>query len=414
MKNYHDLVRRMFDAAVSAAQPEKALPGYLPPMPKGKTIVIGAGKASAQLARSLEKHWQGPISGMVVTRYGHGCPCKYIEVFEAGHPFPDQNSVTAAQKILELVRGLSPDDLVIGLFSGGGSATFSLPMDGVSLEDKIAITRQLFAAGASIQEINCVRTDLSAIKGGKLLDYISPAAVVTLAISDVPGDDPALIASGPTVSARAKLSLSSRQIVKKYDLHIPPHIMAILGKTHYRKPVDTLTQVISSPIQSLKIAAKIAENAGFTPLILSDCLEGEARDVAQVHGGIVRSIKNHGLPCKPPVAIISGGEVTVTGAVEGRIGGPNSEFMLALLLSLRHAGDYVALSGDTDGIDGNSMSAGAYADHETLAKAEESGLSAEEYLSRHNSQQFFSAIGHAVSPGPTGTNVNDFRVILVL
>jgi glycerate 2-kinase len=409
----------MFEAAVGAALPGKCLPPHLPPRPRGRVIVVGAGKAGGAMAKAVEDHWQGPLEGLVVTRYGHGAPCQRIEVVEAGHPVPDAAGEDAARRILAMVQDLTPADLVLCLISGGGSALLALPADGVTLADKQAINKALLKSGATISEMNRVRRHLSAIKGGRLAAAAAPARVVTLMISDVPGDDPCVIASGPTV-ADPTTSAEALAILQKYAIALPANIRAHLGSpgAETLKPGDPrlagVTNVmIATPQMSLEAAAEVARKAGITPLILANAMEGEARDVALVHAAIARQVRSFGQPAAPPCVLISGGETTLTLRGTG-LGGRNTEFLLALTIALDgHAGIY-ALAADTDGIDGSEDNAGAIITPESLARAEKLGVSAKAMLANNDPYTFFSAIGDLVETGPTLTNVNDFRAILVL
>ena len=413
------LLRNMFEAAVDAALPGKCLPPHLPPRPPGRTIVVGAGKAGGAMAKAVEDHWQGPLEGLVVTRYGHGAPCQRIEVVEAAHPVPDAAGQEAAKRILAMVRGLTPDDLVLCLISGGGSALLALSAEGVSLADKQAINKALLKSGATISEMNCVRRHLSAIKGGRLAAAAAPARMVTLMISDVPGDDPCVIASGPTV-ADPTSSADALAILQKYSISVPSNVRTHLesAAAETLKPGDPrlagVTNVmIATPQMSLEAAADVARKAGVTPLILANAIEGEARDVALVHAAIARQAHDFGQPSPSPCVLISGGETTVTVRGTGR-GGRNAEFLLALGVALDgHPGIY-AFAGDTDGIDGTEDNAGALLSPDSLARAAAAGISAKALLANNDGYGFFSAIGDLVVTGPTLTNVNDFRAILVL
>ncbi|PNG26590.1 glycerate kinase type-2 family protein [Methylocella silvestris] len=412
------LLLDMFEAAVSAASPEKCLPQHLPPRPKGRTIVVGAGKAAGAMAKAVEDHWDGPLEGLVVTRYGHGAPCRRIEVVEAGHPVPDAAGREAAERILASVKGLTPDDLVLCLISGGGSALLALPAAGVTLADKQGINKALLRSGANISEMNCVRKHLSAIKGGKLAAAAAPARVFALMISDVPGDDPSVIASGPTV-ADPTTSADALAIIEKYQIAAPDHVLAYLRspESETLKPGDPklagVTNVmIATPQMSLDAAAAIARAAGAAPLILANDIEGEARDVALVHAAIARQVYHFDQPAPAPCVLISGGETTVTVRGSGR-GGRNAEFLLALGVALDgHKGVY-ALAGDTDGIDGTEDNAGALLFPDSLAKAAAAGVSAKARLADNDGYSFFAALDHLIVTGPTRTNVNDFRAILV-
>jgi hydroxypyruvate reductase len=385
---------------------------------KGRTIVVGAGKAGGAMAKAVEDHWQGPLEGLVVTRYGHGAPCRRIEVVEASHPVPDAAGQEAAKRILAMVRGLTPEDLVLCLISGGGPALLALPAEGVSLADKQAINKALLKSGATISEMNCVRRHLSAIKGGRLAAAAAPAPVVSLMISDVPGDDPCVIASGPTV-ADPTTSADALAILQKYAIAVPGNVRAHLGSAAAEtlKPGDPrlagANVMIATPQMSLEAAAEVARKAGITPLILANAIEGEARDVALVHAAIARQAHDYGQPSAPPCVLISGEETTVTVRGTGR-GGRNAEFLLALGVALDgHPGIY-AFAGDTDGIDGTEDNAGALIGPDSLARATTAGVSAKALLANNDGYSFFSAIGDLVVTGPTLTNVNDFRAILVL
>jgi hydroxypyruvate reductase len=413
------LLRRMFDAAIARAMPDKCLPPFLPHPPKGQTIVVGAGKAAATMARAVEEHWRGELSGLVVTRYGHHAPTKRIQVVEAAHPVPDVAGREAAERILKMVQGLSADDLVLCLISGGGSALLTLPAPGLTLQDKQAINRLLLKSGANIAEMNCVRKHLSAIKGGRLATASHPAKVVTLTISDVPGDDPAVIASGPTVPDRTTFA-DALAILEKYRIAEPVSVVEHLraAREETPKPGDsrfagTQAHMIAAPQQSLEAAAEVARQAGVTPLILGDSLEGESREVALVHAGIARQVVRHGQPVAQPCALLSGGETTVTVRGKGR-GGRNAEFLLALAVALDGEPGIYALAGDTDGVDGTEDNAGAVVTPDTLQRAASLGLDAKARLADNDGYTFFSGLGDLVKTGPTLTNVNDFRAILIL
>lgn len=416
-----ELLNRMFAAAVNAAQPRHCLPQHLPPPPAGRTLVIGAGKASAAMARALEQHWpdEAPLSGLVVTRYGHGVPCKRIEIVEAGHPVPDRAGEAAAMRMLELVRGLSANDLVICLISGGGSSLLPLPAPGVSLEDKQTISRALLKSGAPITEINCVRRHLSAIKGGHLGAACHPARVLNLIMSDVPGDDPVNIASGPTVADPSTCG-DALKILRRYGIILPKAIHRLLanGDRETIKPGDprlerVSTRLIATPQMALAAAEQVAASAGVEALILGDSIEGEAREVGKVMAGIALQVRRHAQPARPPCVLLSGGETTVTVDGGGR-GGRNVEFLLSLALSLDGAAGVHALAGDTDGVDGSAEIAGAFVTPDTLERARRQGLSPRERLDDNDAHGFFSAIGDSLVTGPTLTNVNDFRAILIL
>lgn len=412
------LLRAMFDAAVAAAAPDLCVPAHLPSPPRGRTVVVGAGKASAAMARAVERHWPGELSGLIVTRYGHAVPCERIEIVEAGHPVPDENGMNAARRIRQMVEGLGPDDLVLALISGGGSALLTLPADGLTLGDKQAVNRALLRSGATISEINCVRKHLSAVKGGRLAAAAAPARVVTLMMSDVPGDDPAVIASGPTVADPTSFA-DALAILKKYRIREPEaaiaHLRAAADETP--KPGDSrLTGnravMIATPQASLEAAADVARAAGVTPLILGDSIEGEASEVAKVFAAIARQVVAHGQPASAPVVLLSGGETTVTVRGKGR-GGRNAEFLLAMAVDLRGAARIHAIACDTDGIDGMEDNAGAMIDPGTWARAEVAGVDLMARLADNDAWGAFSVLGDLVITGPTLTNVNDFRAVLV-
>ncbi len=407
----------MLDAALAACNPALCVPPHLPPAPKGRTVVVGAGKAAAAMARAVEQHWPGPLGGLVVTRYGHGVPCKRIEVVEASHPVPDAAGARAAERILESVKGLTSDDLVLCLVSGGASALLALAAPGLTLADKQQVNKALLKCGATISEMNCVRKHLSAIKGGRLADAAYPARVVTLVISDVPGDDVSIIGSGPTVPDPTSFA-DARAVFEKYKLEMSPAVAARLAsKDETPKPGDPRfaraeTILIARPQDALEAAASVARAAGYQPVILSDSLEGEARDVALVHAGIARQIVNHGQPQPAPAALLSGGETTVSLRGSGR-GGRNAEFLLALVVALDGHPGIHAIACDTDGIDGTEDNAGAIAGPDSLARGRTKGLDAKAMLANNDGYGFFAGIGDLVVTGPTRTNVNDFRVILV-
>jgi hydroxypyruvate reductase len=414
-----DLLRRMFEAAIAAAAPDTCLPSFLPPPPKGRTLVLGAGKAGGAMARAVEQNWPGPIQGLVVTRYGHGAPTDRIEVIEAAHPVPDEKGREAARRILDLAQqGLTKDDLVLCLISGGGSALLALPADGITLTDKQAVNKALLKSGATITEMNCVRKHLSAIKGGRLAKACAPAKVVTLLISDVPGDDPSVIASGPTVGDPTTCA-EALAIIKKYKIEAPASVINHLesGLDETPKPGDACfenaeTLMIATPNASLEAAAAVARAAGVTPLILGDALEGESREVALVHAGIAKHAARHGQPASPPCVLLSGGETTVTVRGNGR-GGRNAEFLLALAVALEGHPNISAIAGDTDGIDGTEDNAGAILMPDSLERAAAAGISAKALLANNDGYSFFKGIGDLVITGPTLTNVNDFRAILI-
>jgi glycerate 2-kinase len=416
-------LRGLFDAALAAADPRQTLAAAMPEPVAGRTVVVGAGKAAAAMARAFETSWQGGLAGLVVTRHGHGVPCERIEVVEAGHPVPDAAGQRAAERILELARGLGPNDQLIFLVSGGGSALLALPAPGVTLADKQAVTRALLRSGAAIGEINTVRKHLSAIKGGRLAAAAAPARLVTLAISDVPGDDPAVIASGPTVPDPTTFA-DARAVLAKYRIDQPAAVIAHLAAAAQEtpKPGDRLFaaaryRLIASPLQALDAAAEAALAAGVTPVVLSDRIEGEARDIGLMHAAIALQLASGRLRVGTsslalPAVLLSGGETTVTVRGEGR-GGRNSEFLLSLAAALDGAPGISAIACDTDGIDGTEDNAGAILLPDSIARAAARGVSIKEALAGNDAYGFFAAIDDLIVTGPTLTNVNDFRAILV-
>jgi hydroxypyruvate reductase len=413
-----DLLMSLFRAAVEAADPMQIVPPHLPAPPRGRTLVIGAGKASAQMARAVELNWPGPLEGLVVTRYGYKVPTERIEIVEAAHPVPDRAGLDAATRILQLVRGLTADDLVLCLISGGGSSLLPLPASGLTLADKQLVNRTLLRSGATISEMNCVRKHLSAIKGGRLGAACAPARVVTLLISDVPGDDPSVIASGPTVPDPTTCA-DALAILQKYSISEPAAALEHLrrGQDETPKPGDPRLVgaeaiLIGTPQASLEAAAELAQAAAVTPLILGDAIEGEARDVALVHAAIARQVAAHGQPARAPCVLLSGGETTVTIRGKGR-GGRNAEFLLALTIALDGHPRVHAIACDTDGIDGTEDNAGAIAGPDSLQRAAALGLRAKDFLADNDGYTFFSRLGDLVVTGPTLTNVNDFRAILI-
>lgn len=413
-----DLLQEMFTTAIAAAQPERCLPPFLPEPPKGRMIVIGAGKASAAMARTVERQWPGELSGLVVTRYGHGVPCERIEVVEAAHPVPDAAGMAGAQRMLRLVEGLSADDTVLCLISGGGSALLALPLDGISLADKQAVGRALLRSGATIGEINCLRRHLSAIKGGRLAAACYPARVVSLLISDVPGDNLSDIASGPTAGDSTTCA-DALAIAHRYGIDLPDKVRQLLESDRGEsiKPDDPRLagvdhRLIATPQMALTAAAGLAEATGYRAYILGDSIEGEAREVAKVMAGLVRQIARYGQPVARPCILLSGGETTVTVRGKG-CGGRNVEFLLALGLALNGMAGVHAIAGDTDGVDGQVEIAGAYLGPDSLSRAWAGGLVPQKSLDNNDGHGFFGALGDAVVTGPTLTNVNDFRAILI-
>ncbi len=412
------LLREMFHAAIASAQPAKCVPAHLPAPPRGKIIVVGAGKASAAMARAVEQHWPTALSGLVVTRYGYAVPCEHIEIVEAAHPVPDAAGQDAARRMLEVVRNLSEDDLVLCLISGGGSALLPLPAEGLDLDLKQAMNRALLASGATISEINCVRRHLSAIKGGRLAAACYPARVLTLLISDVPGDRLIDIASGPTVADPTSCG-DALNILRRYDIDIPRPVRELLesGRGESVKPGDprlerTEVRMVATPQLALESAAAMARAAGMAAYILGDALEGEARDVGTVLAGIALQVAERGEPFVPPCVLLSGGETTVTVRGSGR-GGRNVEYLLSLAIALGGHPRIHALAGDTDGVDGEEEIAGAAMAPDTLERAWVKGLRPRDMLANNDAHSFFMALGDSVITGPTLTNVNDFRAILI-
>ena len=424
-------LRQMFDAAVRRAMPLHNTQAFLPTPPKGRTLVLGAGKAGGAMAHAVEALWplDKPISGLVVTRYGHTPDrpkgvAQRIDIVEASHPVPDKAGLDASQRILSLTQGLTEDDLVLCLISGGGSALLTAPAEGLRLEDKQRINQELLNSGASIGEMNCVRKHLSRIKGGRLAAACKPARVVTLTISDVPGDDPSVIASGPTVPD-ASTCLDAWNILQRYGIALPTEVEADLkaGVLETPKPSaewdHNSVHLIATPLQSLEAAAQLARDAGLNAYVLSDELEGESREVGKVHAALARAAARGIGPFQKPCVILSGGETTVTirpqapGTPKGR-GGRAGEFCLGLAVALQAQNNVWALAADTDGIDGIESNAGALVTPDTLKRASEKGMQATNYLDRNDAYSFFDGLQDLVVTGPTHTNVNDFRAILVL
>jgi len=413
------LLLDLFRAAVDAATPARVLKRHLPPPPRGRTVVVGAGKAAASMAEAVEQAWPGALSGLVVTRYGHAVPCRHIDIIEAAHPVPDAAGTAAAARILELVSGLGPDDLVLCLISGGGSSLLVLPAPGLTLADKRDVTAALLKSGATIGEINTVRKHLSAIKGGRLAAAAAPARLVTLAISDVPGDDPATIASGPTVADPTTFADASA-VLEKYRIVPPASVARRLAAAQDETPkpgdprlANASFALIARPLGSLQAAAEAARAAGVTPLILGDAIEGEAREVGRALAGIAHSVASHGLPVAPPAVLLSGGETTVTVRGHGR-GGRNAELLLGLGLGLEAHPRIHAIACDTDGIDGTETNAGALWAPDSVARARTLGLDPAKLLADNDAYSLFAALDDLVVTGPTLTNVNDFRAILIL
>ncbi|PBB80593.1 glycerate kinase [Mesorhizobium sp. WSM3879] len=408
----------IFNAAVAAADPEKTIRNHLPAKPKGRTIVIGAGKGSAQMAAAFEKVWDGPIDGLVVTRYGYGAKSERIEIIEAAHPVPDAAGLEASRRLLEKVRGLTADDLVVALISGGGSALLPSPAPGLTLADEIAVNEALLASGAPIAAMNTIRKHVSTIKGGRLAGAAHPARVVSLVVSDIPGDNPALVASGPTVpdtGSRADALAS----IAAYGMSLPDAVMAHIQSPAADAPrsddpvfAGNEVHLIASAGVSLEAAAAAAKRQGIEAVILSDSIEGEAREVGGVHAAVAREVATRNRPFEKPMLILSGGETTVTLRAKGK-GGRNSEFLLAFAIGIDGLSGIHALAADTDGIDGSEDNAGAFADGATVARMRAAGVDAKAMLAGNNAWTAFNAVGDLFVPGPTGTNVNDLRAILV-
>ncbi|MEO9336820.1 glycerate kinase [Mesorhizobium sp. SB112] len=408
----------IFEAAVAAADPEKTIRDHLPEKPKGRTIVVGAGKGAAQMAAALEKAWDGPLEGVVVTRYGYSAPCERIRVIEAAHPVPDEAGLKASKLLLDQVAGLSKDDLVIALICGGGSALLPAPPEGLTLQDEIAVNEALLASGAPISAMNAVRKHISRIKGGRLAAAAHPARVVSLVVSDIPGDNPALVASGPTVPDHATRA-DALKIIETYGMKLPEAVMAHFksAKADAPKPDDTVfanheVRLIASAAVSLEAAAALAKAQGIETVILSDSIEGEAREVGSVHAAIAREVALRDRPFKKPVLILSGGETTVTLKAKGK-GGRNSEFLLAFAIGIDGVSGIDALAADTDGIDGSEDNAGAFADGSTAVRMRKAGADAKALLAANNAWTAFDTVDDLFVPGPTGTNVNDLRAILI-
>lgn len=412
-----ELLRRLFDRAVEVADPMRSLARHLPPRPAGRVVVVGAGKASARMAEALEAHW-GPCEGLVITRHGYARPCRQIEIVEAAHPVPDRAGQEATARMLKLLQGLGRDDFVLALISGGASALLTAPVEGVSLEDKKAINAALIASGAPIDRINTVRKHLSAVKGGQLAAAAHPARLLALIISDVPGDDPALIGSGPTVGC-ASSSQDALRILEEWQIKAPQAVVrALQAKSQVVAPDDPRLShvqnvIYAAPAQSLAAAEQLARSHGLDVRRLGDAVEGEAREVAMIQAAEARRISLNRKAGAPPVLLLSGGELTVTRRGDG-IGGPNAEFCLALAMALQGEPAIHAIACDTDGVDGAAEVAGAIVGPDTLQKAGQKGLEPARYLERNDAHSFFAAIADQVVTGPTLTNVNDFRAILIL
>ncbi|WP_149743593.1 glycerate kinase [Rhizobium sp. NFACC06-2] len=406
----------LFRAAVAAADPYEAIKSNLPPQPKGRTVVVGAGKASVAMARAFDALWERPLEGVVVTKHGTAAPCGRIEVIEASHPVPDEASLEASRRLLDAVSNLSEDDLVLTLISGGGSSLLALPSDGLTLDDEIAVARTLLSSGAPISAMNTVRTHLSKIKGGRLAIAASPAKVVTLIVSDIPGDDPVLVASGPTVLSRSTPE-DALAVIERYGMALPGHIIQ-----HLQEATDTdldhpcfrnnEVKIIASARASMEAAAALARQRDVSAVILSDAIEGEAREIAKVHAAIAKEVASNDRPFRKPVVMLSGGESTVTLHGKGK-GGRNTEFLLSLAIEIAEHGDIAALAADTDGIDGSEDNAGAFVDGGTVTRLRAAGLDPHGLLVSNDAWTGFNSTSDLFVTGPTGTNVNDFRAILI-
>jgi glycerate 2-kinase len=409
-------LQSLFNAAIAAVQPAVCLPPHIPPVSSGRAIVVGAGKAAAAMAAALEQRWSGALEGLVITADGYGVPCRRIEIIEAAHPLPDERGTTAAERILRLVDSAGAGDLVLCLLSGGASALMTLPAPGVTLADKRAVTAALLTRGAAIGDVNCVRKHLSAIKGGRLAAIAAPAKVVTLIVSDVVGDDPAVIASGPTVPDPTTC-IDALAVLTKYNITMPPQILAALAsgalETPKRLTAKTDTHIIARPLDALEAAAAFARQQGIAVLNLGDSWQGGARDAAARQADMIRAIVAGGGAVCPPCVVLSGGELVV--AVTGHgCGGPSTEFVLSLAAALDGLENVWALAADTDGADGSAGAAGAFVAPDTLSRARIAGYEPHTFLQRNDSASFFEALGDLFQPGPTLTNVNDFRAILIL
>ena len=426
MKNnyYKNILLEMFNQAVLVSHPSNIMKNYIPDIePSGKVIVVGAGKGSAEMARSFEEAWYNKgykdLSGLVITRYGHKKKCKNINIIEASHPVPDQAGLQATKEMIKLLKTLNEEDLLIVLISGGGSSLLVLPIDGVSLEEKQELTNSLLKCGASISEINSVRKHLSKVKGGNLASYAFPAKIITLAISDVPGDDFGVIASGPTYPDNTS-SINALAVLDKYKISCSKNIYESLNSEVNETPdkEDKIFdrsdfKLIARPQNALLKAAEVSENNKFSSLILSDSIEGESNDIGMVHAAIVKQVNKYAQPAKAPLCILSGGETTVTIMNPNGKGGRNTQFLLSLAIALDSVANVYAIACDTDGIDGSENNAGALLYPDTLERAYKLGLNPKKYLERNDAYTFFFKLGDLVETGPTYTNVNDFRAILV-
>ncbi len=411
-------LEKLFYAAVAAADPDKALAAHMPEKPKGRTVVVGAGKGAAQMARAFERLWDAPLSGVVVTRYGYAVPCERIDILEAAHPVPDESGLLAAERLMAAVSGLSEDDLVVALICGGGSALLPAPAGDLTLADEIAVNRALLASGAPISAMNAVRKQVSRIKGGRLAALAYPARIVSLVVSDIPGDNPALVASGPTI-ADAATPAEALEIIGRYALDLPAAVMRHLkdGKHEPPLPSDLRfarndVKLVASAAIALDAAANAAREVGVETIVLSDAIEGEASEVGRQHAAVVAKIQQRGMAAKGPILLLSGGETTVTMKGKGK-GGRNSEFLLSFACAISGQKGISALAADTDGIDGSEDNAGAFADGTTVSRLANREKDAAEFLERNDSWSAFAALDDLFVSGPTGTNVNDFRAILL-
>lgn len=408
------ILRSLFEAAVDAANPQAAVARNLPSRPRGRTVVIGAGKAAVPMAKAVEDNWDGPLEGFVIAPHGYAHDLKRLGLVHGRHPVPDESSFAAAEKALALAQTLGPDDLLIALISGGASALMSKPVPGISIDEKFALVRALLKCGANIAELNCVRKQISAVKGGRLARAAGKARIHTLALSDVPGDDPAIIGSGPTVPDPTRKQ-DALAILARYGVAVPPSIRQWLESPDEDRSIlssETETRVIVSPSESFKVVRAKAAEMGLNVLYLGDRIEGEARDVAKVHAAIALEIADNDQPVKKPALLLSGGETGVTVRGKGR-GGRNVEFLLGLAVALGGDRRVTALAADTDGIDGMEPIAGAVIDPSSLDRARALGLDPMAYLENNDAHSLFERLGDQVITGPTHTNVNDFRAILI-
>lgn len=424
IENSRLFLKILFDKAIEAANPEQAMQDFLPLKPKGRTIIVGAGKGAAQMAQTLEKLWlqagYGALEGCVVTRYGYGAKTSMIEVMEASHPLPDENGILGAQKLMSLVTGLTEDDLVIALICGGGSALLPAPLGSMTLQDEIAVNQALLHSGAPIYVMNAIRKHLSKIKGGRLAAMAAPAQVISLIVSDIPGDILSQVSSGPTI-ADDLTRFDALQMIKNYHIQLPDRAMEVLNSpmADAPKPNDAIfarnsAHIVSSAGRSLTKAAQYAKQQGIDAVILSDNIEGEAKDIGLMHAAIASNIVQNDQPFKKPIVILSGGETTVSIKEKCGKGGRNSEFLLAFAQAIQGQKSITALAADTDGIDGSENNAGAFCDEMTIAKMVAKNIDPVDCLNNHDSYSAFFSIDDLLITGPTGTNVNDFRAILIV